>query len=214
MYKQLLAEIQQYLDTQTFNNSNTDADGRLNSNTDEKYIISLLQKHFGDRLKKMRYRAWCDVVIDGFPFNIKSTRGTGYDNTANYKALRYAFIDADTDIDFDFDKKQDKNKDIEPLLLMIEKVISGYKIPDLERDYGFIVFNKIRKDFTVAPLKSILSVKQNSSNLPFQSKWDDNQNWTHCTDTTEAFKKIVIEPLEAVHTSFHVRVSECLNKLI
>ena len=208
MYKQLLAEIQQYLDTQTFNNSNTDADGRLNSNTDEKGIVSLLKKHFGDRLKEMSRRAWCDVVIDGFPFNIKSTQGTASDNAANYKALRYAFIDEE----IDFDTGNNKSKDIGPLLSRIEKVISGYKIPDLERDYGFIVFNKIRKDFTVAPLKSV-SVKQNPSNLPFQIKWNDNQNWTHCTDTTEAFKKIVIEPLEAVNRSFEVRVFKCLNKL-
>jgi len=208
MYKQLLAEIQQYLDTQTFNNSNADEDGRLNSNTDEKDIVSLLKKHFGDRLKEMPIRAWCDVVIDGFPFNIKSTMGEDPDNAANYKALRYAFIDED----IDFAKGTNKSKDIGPLLIMIEKVISGYKIPDLERDYGFIVFNKIRKDFTVAPLKFVF-VNQNPSKLLFQIKWNDNKNWTHCTDTTEAFKKIVIWPLEVVHRSFHVRVSECLNKL-
>lgn len=206
--KELLAEIQQYLDTQTFNNCSEDADGRLNSNTDEKDIIELLELHFKDRLQAMPPRSWCDVVIDGFPFNVKSTRGTSADNAANYKALRYAFIDED----IDFFTGNNKSKDIDPLLDMIEKVQAGYKIPTLERDYGFIVFNKIRKDFTVAPLRSV-SVKQNPSNLPFQIKWDDNWDWEYCTDMTEAFERLVIEPLEAVNRSFEVKVYKCLNKL-
>ena len=203
--KELCEEIETLLSGVTIELAAT-PDGRVNSTLDEDPIVEALKNVLPNRINTTPPRNWYDVLIDGVPFNIKCTTGKSADNSGNYLMLRYAFTNENAEILLN--TAVNKTKDIMPLLPLISQFRSGKEIEEVERDYGFIVYNKVQHKFSVVPLKEIEKVTSNPSNLPFQIKWS---NLTRVDRSiTESFRILVTEPLEAVERSFEVKVYKAL----
>ena len=183
------------------------AEGRIGSALDEDTIIVPLLNYFKDRAYVPNKRSWYDILIDNTPFNIKSTMGSRPDNAGNYRMLRWVFTG-----DKSLLEKHSANKSID-LMELLDNQYETYKInkeiPDPKVDYGFIVLNKLTNDTHLISLLELSSISKNSANLPFQVVWDRNHTPTDRT-ITEAFKFLVLEPLDCIKTSFHVKVYKAL----
>ena len=201
-------ELEQALQNKTILASNLHEDGRVASIFDENNIKEALLSLYRDRVKIPEKRKWYDVLLDGEPYNIKSTTGTSADNMGSYLPLRYAFTKEEALVE----KSARKTNDIVPLLSLLENLKKGLTIEDTGRDYRFIVYNKNTKNFIVRPLKKLKVVRSNPSNLPFQIKWNENIEEGELT-ATEAFTKFVVEPLYCVGRSFEVTLWKHLKSL-
>ena len=193
----ILYSIQKYLISVNYHFCDINNDGRINSNFDEENIIQILINKFEYKIKKPRLRNWFDIcVYDNYygwlPVNIKSTSTKTSDNVGNLALCVYAYTNVNLDLQLEngyengimasilFDKL--KNNDIN----YIHK-----------KDYYFIVLNKNNnKQVIVNSIKGLTKITPNINNLPFQVKWDLNQEfqYKHIQLCVKNFLEIIKKP--------------------
>lgn len=170
----VMYKIQKYMKSIAFQFSYQTDDGRINSCLDEKTIIELLVKKFGDKIKRTNIRMWYDILVFDYiygwlPINIKTTTTLTCDNTSNLSMCVYAY----TNVVLDFNKKYN-NGDMSKLFFNKMKVKHFNKIN--KKDYYFLVVNKHdNNDIIINSVKGLMSITPNVNNLPFQVCWNKNR---------------------------------------
>lgn len=171
--------IKKYLESQDFQFSNHNKDGRINSCIDEDEIIKLLIKKFNNKIKKPKIRMWYDILAFDFicgwiPINIKTTTTTTTmtnDNTGNLAMCVYAYTDEMLDIHSDRTYENGKMSNILFYKLKNKKYNFNNK-----KDYYFIVLNKTNpNDIIINSVKGLTFLTPNINNLPFQVCWNKNR---------------------------------------
>lgn len=183
----ILHKIQKFIQLQTFQFSNKNEDGRINSCFDEDNICKLLLEKFNNKIKKPKIRMWYDILAfdnmyGWLPINIKTTTTKTNDNTGNLAMCVYAYTD--TILDFE----NNYNNGVMSSILY-EKLKNKQYNKQNKKDYYFIVFNKNdATDIIINSIKGLCCLTPNINNLPFQIKWDKNRLFTYQNIT----KKIVM----------------------
>ena len=172
----ILVKIKKHLENNSIDVCEMFEDGRINSNKDEDTIINLLIEKFGDKIKKMKSRSFCDIVcIDEeygeIPVNIKSTTTTTPDNTGKMGM----FVQAFTTHELDFEKQIYSGA---AMTLLKDAKKNKTLNEDKKKDYFFLVINKNNTDEII--INSILGLsvyRANINNPPFQIKWSENKTY-------------------------------------
>jgi hypothetical protein len=168
--------IQNYLKSKSFQFSNQNEDGRINSCVDEDEIIKLLTERFDNKIKKPKIRMWYDILAfdhmyGWIPINIKTTTTITSDNTGNLAMCVYAYTDEILDIHRDKSYENGKMSEV-----VIEKLRNKKCNKSAKKDYYFIVLNKLDAiDVIVNSVKGLTTLTPNINNLPFQVRWDKNR---------------------------------------
>ena len=174
----ILYIIQNYLTSLNYQFCNFNNDGRINSNFDEENIINILTKKFGWKIKKPGIRNWFDICIfDNYygwlPVNIKSTTTKTTDNVGNLALTVYAYTNADLDLNNGYENGNMAN-------LLFNKLKNNEINYVHKKDYYFLVLNKNNnKQVIVNSVKGLSKISPNINNLPFQVKWDLNQEFQY-----------------------------------
>lgn len=148
--------------------SSLDEDGRINSIFDEKQIIDLLIKQYGEKnVIKQKPKHWFDVSFYGIPLQIKSSSfGNGAsDNFSSKKAILWALTNFTIE---QVSKAPMEWSKFDELLLKNLKELPG-------RDYPILVFDKDERKFHTLSIRTLQVLTPNGSNLPFQINWQKNQ---------------------------------------
>ena len=163
MFPPVLLEVLSYLNSISISVNEDHEDGRVNSIGDEKTIIDLLVKKYGDNIKIPKARDWWDVKVFGYPLNIKSSKyGSAADNFSSKAAVLYALTDL----------PEDKVKVIS--WQSFQQALKNNSDVDNNRDYYIFTLNKVTKEVHLASLKTLAKITPNGNNLPFQIKWREN----------------------------------------
>lgn len=176
----IMYKIKKYLELKSFQFSNQNEDGRINSCIDEDEVIKLLIEKFGEKIKKPRYRMWYDIlafdnVYGWIPINIKTTTTLTSDNTGNLAMCVYAYTNEILDIHRD--KSYENGKMSEILFTKLKN--KNYNI-NAKKDYYFVVLNKTNAtDIIVNSVKGLTLLTPNINNLPFQVNWNKNRNFKY-----------------------------------
>ena len=172
----IMYKIKNYLKLISFNFSNKNEDGRINSCIDEDEVIKLLIKNFGEKIKKPKIRMWYDILAYDYtyswiPINIKTTTTRTSDNTGNLAMCVYSYTNKVLNI---HSNKSYQNGDMSNILFNKLKN-KEYNINN-KKDYYFIVLNKIDPgDIIVNSVKGLTILTPNINNLPFQVCWNKNR---------------------------------------
>jgi hypothetical protein len=141
---------------------------RWRSIQDEKRLNEILKAKFGNRIQIAPTRThWWDFTFDGYVFNFKSSLcGTSPDNSGGKPALIWCFTE--------LSEHRILNMDYHvPNAL---KVLIKHYSPNSDRDYYYLVFNKVTGEFKIHSARTLpeASIKTNVSrgNLPFQIRTD------------------------------------------
>lgn len=188
IFPQQLQEVVIFLNSICVNISENHEDGRVNSIDDEKTIIDLLVKKYGDdNIIRPNVRDWWDVKIFGYPIQLKSSDFTkkASDNFSSKAAILYALTYLPEN-----DVKVNRWADFEKALLNFSDV-------DNDRDYHIIVLDKNTKKVYLNSLKSLTKLTPNGNNLPFQIKWVDN-----------------LIPVSRTHRQAYEFIVECYKKSV
>lgn len=179
----ILYMIQNYLkslDSTELSFCSENADGRINSCTDEDNIINLLSSKFGDKIKKPKIRMWYDILVHDrlygwMPVNIKTTTTLTTDNTGNLAMCVYAY----TNHILNIHNAESFNNGAMSKILYTKLKSGEFNIND-KKDYYFIVMNKTNKsDVIVNSAKGLSILTPNINNLPFQVCWNKNRQYNH-----------------------------------
>lgn len=163
MFPPVLLEVLSYLNSISISINKDHEDGRVNSIGDEKTIIDLLVKKYGDNIKIPKARDWWDVKVFGYPLNIKSSKyGSAADNFSSKAAVLYALTDL----------PEDKVK--VPSWQSFQQALKNNSDTDNNRDYYIFTLNKVTNEVHLASLKTLAKITPNGNNLPFQIKWREN----------------------------------------
>ena len=163
MFPPVLLEVLAYLNSISISVNEDHEDGRVNSIGDEKTIIDLLVKKYGDNIKIPKARDWWDVKVFGYPLNIKSSKyGSAADNFSSKAAVLYALTDL----------PEDKVKVAS--WQSFQQVLKNNSDIDNNRDYYIFTLNKVTNEVHLASLKTLAKITPNGNNLPFQIKWREN----------------------------------------
>jgi hypothetical protein len=171
----IMYKIKKYLKSQSFQFSNQNEDGRINSCIDEDKVIKLLIEKFGEKIKKPKIRMWYDILAFDYmygwiPINIKTTTTLTSDNTGNLAMCVYAYTDEILDIHRDKSYENGKMSDI-----LFNKLKNKKYNTNNKKDYYFIVLNKsYTSDIIVNSVKGLTILTSNINNLPFQINWSKN----------------------------------------
>ena len=177
----IMHKIKQHLETQSFQFSSQNEDGRINSCMDEDNIIRLLVEKFGNRIKKPEKRHWYDILaldyLHGWlPINIKTTTTLTSDNTGNLAMCVHVYTNEKLDIHMMH--KSYENGKMSDILFNKLKNKEYNTIP--KKDYYFIVLNKTNAtDVIVNSVKGLTILTPNVNNLPFQVKWGNNRKFEY-----------------------------------
>jgi len=172
----IMYKIKKYLKLQSFQFSNQNEDGRINSCIDEDKVIKLLIEKFGEKIKKPKIRMWYDILAFDYmygwlPINIKTTKTVTSDNTGNLAMCVYAYTDELLDIH--------RNKSYENgkmSVILFNKLKNKKYNTNPKKDYYFIVLNKTNaNDIIVNSVKGLTILTPNINNLPFQVNWNKNR---------------------------------------
>jgi hypothetical protein len=172
----ILYKIQKYLQNISFQFSNQNEDGRINSCTDEDNIIKVLFEKFNNKIKKPKKRMWYDILVLDYyygwlPVNIKTTTTLTSDNTGNLAMCVYAYTDEILDI-----HKDETYENGLMSKILFSKLKDKKYNKNNKKDYYFIVFNKnCEKDIIINSVKGLKILTPNSNNLPFQVTWNKNR---------------------------------------
>jgi hypothetical protein len=172
----IMYKIKKYLESQAFEFSTQNEDGRINSCIDEDEVIKILTEKFGEKIRKPKIRMWYDILAFDYiygwvPINIKTTTTITSDNTGNLAMCVYAYTDEKLDIHRDKSYENGKMSDI----LFNKLKNKKYNINN-KKDYYFIVLNKTdARDIIVNSVKGLSILTPNINNLPFQVCWDKNR---------------------------------------
>lgn len=177
----IMYKIQKYLESQAFGFSTQNEDGRINSCLDEPKVIEKLIEKFGKKIKKPNCaRMWYDILVFDYiygwlPVNIKTSKTTKSDNTANLAMCVYSYTDEKLDIHRD---KTYANGEMS--VILINKLKNKKYNTNNKKDYYFIVLNKTdASDIIVNSVKGLTILTPNSNNLPFQVRWDKNRTFKY-----------------------------------
>lgn len=163
MFPPVLLEVLAYLNSISITVNEDHEDGRVNSIGDEKTIIDLLVKKYGDNIKIPKARDWWDVKVFGYPLNIKSSKyGSAADNFSSKAAVLYALTDL----------PEDKVK--VSSWQSFQQALKNNSDVDNNRDYYIFTLNKVTNEVHLASLKTLAKITPNGNNLPFQIKWREN----------------------------------------
>jgi hypothetical protein len=174
----ILYTIQHFLESQSFQFSSLNEDGRLNSCLDEDEIIKILIDHFKDKIKKPKIRMWYDILVYDYfygwlPVNIKTTTTTTSDNTGNLAMCVYAY----TDEILDLNKAYENGK---MSIILFDKLKKKEYNKNNKKDYYFIVLNKNNNNNVIInSVKGLVLLTPNINNLPFQVNWSRNINFKY-----------------------------------
>ncbi len=172
----IMYKIQKHLESQAFQFSNQNEDGRINSCIDEDHVIKLLVEKFGEKIKKPKIRMWYDILAFDYmygwlPINIKTTTTITSDNTGNLAMCVYAYTNEMLDIHRDKSYENGKMSDI-----LFNKLKNQKYNTNNKKDYYFIVLNKTdASDIIVNSVKGLTILTPNINNLPFQVNWSKNK---------------------------------------
>lgn len=167
-------------------------DGRTNSNMDEDFVLSLLQKsQLSTRLYIPPPRHWFDFAIYDFqygwlPVNIKSTTTKTADNTGNFAMCVHALTQTSLEM-----KRSYQNGEISKIFVQSLKSKVFNTTP--KKDYYFIIINKESHEIILNSLKGVRKFTPNIHNLPFQIRWCENKKFEH-----RPFKKILTDIIETM----------------
>ena len=176
----IMYKIKKYLQSQVFNFSNQNKDGRINSCIDEDEVIKLLVEKFNEKIKEPKIRMWYDILVFDYmygwlPVNIKTTTTITSDNTGNLAMCVYAYTNEVLDIHSDNTYENGKMSEILFYNLQMKK----YNISN-KKDYYFIVLNKSdKKDIIINSVKGLTYLTPNINNLPFQVCWKKNKTFQY-----------------------------------
>jgi hypothetical protein len=165
MFPDILNEVVEFLNSIKVSVCEDSDDGRINSITDERNIIKILQDKYGkDNIIDGKKRHWWDVKIFNYPINLKSSNFSknAADNFSSKAAILYALTYLPED-----KINQNRWADFESALLNYSDVDNG-------RDYYIIIIDKNTSKIYLNSLKSLSKLTPNGNNLPFQIKWKDN----------------------------------------
>jgi hypothetical protein len=174
----IMYKIESYLKSKTFQFSNKNEDGRINSCTDEDEIIKLLIEMFGDKIKKPKIRMWYDILAYDYmygwlPINIKTTTTLTSDNTGNLATCVYAYTDKILDLNIRYENGEMSD-------ILFKKLKNKEYNQNHKKDYYFIVLNKTdARDIIINSVKGLTVLTPNINNLPFQVKWNRNRNFRY-----------------------------------
>tara|TARA_B100000575_G_C23141862_1_gene664708 strand:- start:7 stop:705 length:699 start_codon:yes stop_codon:yes gene_type:complete len=191
------------LENNYFPTASVSDDGRINSCMDETSIINILLEHIPNRIKTPEKRHWFDVQVRDFrygwlPINIKSTSMQSADNTGNLAMCVYALTDEVLDLNRCYN-----NGPMSKILM--DKLKNNKLNKQLKKDYYFIVYNKSdTKKIIINSYKGLDNLTGNINNLPFQVKWQNNQQFSYKNMKTvvSKFKKAVQTPLPSWREEF------------
>ena len=193
----ILYSIQKYLLKIDYQFCNLNNDGRINSNFDEENIINILIYKFEWKIKKPRLRNWFDIcVFDNYygwlPVNIKSTSTKTSDNVGNLALAVYAYTNVDLDLQVESGYENGIMASILFDKLLNKKINYKHK-----KDYYFLVLNKNNnKQVIINSVKGLHKITPNINNLPFQVKWDVNQEfqYKHIQLCIQDFLNVIKKP--------------------
>lgn len=193
----ILYSIQKYLIVMNYHFCDLNNDGRINSNFDEENIINILINKFGCKIKKPKLRNWFDIcVFDNYygwlPVNIKSTSTKTSDNVGNLALAVYAYTNMDLDLQVESGYENGIMASILFDKLMNKKINYKHK-----KDYYFLVLNKNNnKHVIVNSVKGLKKITPNINNLPFQVKWEVNQEfqYKHIQLCVQDFLNVIKKP--------------------
>ena len=175
MFPQELIDATEYLQNR-ITACTSHSDGRLNSNTDETAIINeLIDKYGSENVVAAPDRHWYDVLLFGYPVNIKSSRMTTSDNCNAVLAILHCFTNADLKCGW----------------AHFYSSLSQRTDTDTDRNYYFLVLDKRDSSVHLQSLRTLARLTSNGNNLPFQIKWADNI--TPIERTYEAAYRFVID---------------------
>ena len=186
-----LIEAVKYLQ-QRVSASGRHEDGRVNSIDDEDAIIDeLIAKYGTDNIQKPEKRCWYDVMMWGYPVNIKSSKMTNADNCISTKVMLYVFTEAELRTGWKYFYTS----------MRCEKQETG-------RNYFFIVLDKNTGKVYLQSLRTLQKLTPNGSNLPFQIRWCDNlepqeRTWQESYDMVTGALKASVRALLSVHQDYN-----------
>lgn len=191
----IMYKMQNYLKSQKIQFSNHNADGRINSCSDEDEVIRLLIEKFDKRIikpekdnkktkkpceKEDKPRMWYDMLAFDYmygwiPINVKSTTTKTSDNIGNLSTCVYAYTDEQLDIHRKNTYENGKMSDI-----LFKKLKNKKYNTNPKKDYYFLVLNKTdASDIIVNSIKGLTILTPNVNNLPFQVCWDKNRSFKY-----------------------------------
>ena len=138
-------------------------DGRINSIKNENEIIDLILKNSNswskckERDSKDIYHEHLDINV-----NIKVSTFKTNDNMSSKSGLISVFS-----------KNNIKQGHLDYVKELISINSNGLD-KTLFKDYYFLLFNKIERNFSLSSVLNLNKVSVNSNNLPFQIKWNNN----------------------------------------
>lgn len=164
MIPHILDNVLFYIKKSSLKLNNDNNDGRINSIYNETQTIDIISNKYKCIIPESR--CWYDIcIIDNdikYYINIKCTslKHKNNDNISSKKGLFYS-LTGKNDISINTWDTFIKN-----LKLYIKET---------DKDYYFIIINKddIKKSY-ITSLKHLNKIVPNGNNLPFQSKWADN----------------------------------------
>ena len=187
----IMDKFRKHLESQAFQFSTQNEDGRINSCMDEEKVIKLLVEEFGEKIKKPKIRMWYDILAFDYmygwiPINIKTTTTTTSDNTGNLAMCVYAYTDEMLDIHRNKSYENGKMSDV-----LFDKLKNKKYNTSSKKDYYFIVLNKTNaSDVIVNSVKGLTTLTPNINNLPFQVCWNKNRIFKY-ENMTEKIKQFI-----------------------
>lgn len=142
-----------------------DWDARQDSSVAEKTIVDYLQKQarwkiLSPNSESGHNRNWYDLQVEDYYCDIKVSKLKTQDNAQAKKAIYYLLTGQDPD------RVSSQN---EPFF----RAMSKMEDPNEERDFYYIVVNKLEADAFIVSLKGIGDIHPAHNNPPFQCRWGD-----------------------------------------
>lgn len=179
----LASYLSKSLNTGSLNLDKSQADGRLNSQMNERQIsdalrlYALANEQFQSEQRTIQIappRFWYDFLVAGpdlfLPVNVKVSSLEGNDNLSSKEGVFYALTGVDP--------KQVKINDWDRYC----EAVGQHLAEDPDADYYFLVINKSQQgDVFWTSLKRLPELTPNGNNPPFQCNWSKNRLRTERT---------------------------------
>ena len=197
--------IQIFLKKVSIECSSQNADGRINSCSDEDTIIRNLVGEFRDRIVIPEKRNWYDILIRDYrygwiPINIKSTTTKTSDNTGNIAMCVHVYTDAELNL-----RQENTYNSGEMSSVLMCKFRETKFNRNPKKDYYFVVVNKQNtRDIIINSVKGLTSLTPNINNLPFQVQWDRNREFKYgnIKNKVRLFVECIQKPKPSWHETF------------
>lgn len=199
-----------------FSNNKSTNDGRLESASFEDIITNFLLENkevFDFNISVPNIREWFDLKIickngEIKYVNIKATNMKSSDNSSNFRSLLYTYTN--TEEDFFNNTNNNRKKDY---LKLIDCVLN--KDFSNDRDYYFLVFDKLKNNIIINSLRYLNDITFNNSNLPFQINWSKNNEFTQDEKTLKFYLDGINSKMnENSFDLLYIKNYDIINKLL